>query len=148
MPIPQPAKEFIMTHFNANLSALDRLEIVVRTIKDDEVACSLLEKLLSSAEGYFCRVFEMETKMKMARLRMEAEELREFTENLDKNRRYAHEALISDLHIFNRYAIKEFGEDIPVGGIYSKSPESIRDRIAIADWAGELLTAVYKNRKR
>lgn len=148
MPIQQPAKEFIMNHFNPDLSALDRLEIVIRTISGDEVACSLLEKLLASAEAYFCKVFEMETRLKMARLRIEGAELRELTENLDKNRRYAHEALISDLHIFNRYAIREFSEDIPVGGIYSKQPESIRDRIAIADWAGELLAAVYQNRKR
>ena len=68
--------------------------------------------------------------------------------NLDKVRRYAHDALISDLHIFNRYIIKEYQDDVPVGGIFSKNPDAIRDRIAVADWAGELLAAVYQNRKR
>jgi hypothetical protein len=148
MAITNQAKDYIMSNFNPSLSALDRLEIIVRIIGGDEVACSHLEKLLSSAEAYFCKVFEMETRLKIARLRLEGEELRALTENLDKNRRYAHEALIADLHIFNRFFIKEFGEDVPVGGIFNKDPDAIRDRIAVADWAGELLTAVYQNRKR
>lgn len=131
-----------------SLTALERFEIIVRIISDNEVANTILEKLLNSAESYFCKVFDMESRLKMARLRLDGEELRDLTEDLNKNRRYAHEALISDLHIFNRYIIKEFGNDVPVGGIFSKDPEAISDRIAVADWAGELLTAVYQNRKR
>ena len=42
---------------------------------------------------------KLETRLKIARLRVDGNELRELTENLDKNRMYAHEALISDLHI-------------------------------------------------
>ena len=88
-----------MTYHNADMTALDRFEMVVRIIAENEVACSLMEKLLSAAERYFCKVFEMETRLKIARLRVDGNELRELTENLDKNRMYAHEALISDLHI-------------------------------------------------
>lgn len=148
MPISVIARDYAMAHFNADLSALDRLDIVVRIITDDEVACSLLEKLLSSAEAYFCRVCEMETRLRVARRRKKGEELRQYTENLDKNRRDAHDAHISDLHIFNRYIVREYEGEIPVGGIFSKDPEAIRNRVAVADWAGELLTAVYQNRKR
>jgi hypothetical protein len=130
------------------MTALDRFEMVVRVIAENEVACSLMEKLLSAAERYFCKVFEMETKLKIARLRVDGNELRELTENLDKNRTYAHEALISDLHIFNRYVMKEFADELPVGGIFNREPELIHNRVAVADWAGDLLSAVYQNRKR
>ena len=147
-PITNQAKDYVMSNFNPSLSALDRLEISIRIINSDEVACSLLEKLLSSAEAYYCKVFEMEARLKIARLRLEGEELHELTENLGKNRHYSHEALISDLHIFNRFIVREYGDDVPVGGIFNKDPDDIRDRIAVADWAGELLTAVYQNRKR
>lgn len=137
-----------MPNFNPPLSTLDRLEIIVRIISCDEVACSLLEKLLSSAEAYFCKVVEMETRLKIARLSLEEEELHALTENLDKNRHYAPEALISDLHIFNRFIVRQYEEDVPVGGIFDKDPDAIRDPIVVADWAGEVLTAVYQKRKR
>lgn len=140
-------KEYICMHFNPDLSAMDRLNIISRLVSQDEVAVSLLEKLLSTAEGYFGKVVLMEGQMKTARLRLEGEELRELTEVLDKNRKLAHEALISDLHIFNRYLLKNY-EDVPTGGIYSKDPDSIRDRVAIADWAGELLAALFNGRRR
>lgn len=146
--LPQPIKEHIMQNHNASSDALERFEAIIAIVSHDDVAVSLLDKLMDSAERYFGKVCEMERGLKIARLRMEGEELRERTEHLDKSRRYAHEALISNLHIFNRYILKEFTGDIPFGGIYSKAPESIRDRVAIADWSGELLTALYMNRKR
>jgi hypothetical protein len=146
--LPENIKEYVMTYHNADMTALDRFEMVVRVIAENEVACSLMEKLLSAAERYFCKVFEMETKLKIARLRVDGNELRELTENLDKNRSYAHEALISDLHIFNRYVMKEFADELPVGGIFNREPELIHNRVAVADWAGDLLSAVYQNRKR
>lgn len=132
----------------SHLTVLERFEIINRIITEDEVATSLLEKLLDSAEQYFCKVFQMESGIKMARLRLDGETLRDLTENLGKNRRFAHEVLISDLCIFNRYILKEFGDDVPLGGIFSKSLEAIQDSIAVADWAGELLTALYQNRRR
>lgn len=140
-------KEYIRMHFNPDLSAMDRLNIISRLVSQDEVAVSLLEKLLSTAEAYFGKVVLMESQLKTARLRLEGEDLRELTEVLDKNRKLAHEALISDLHIFNRYLLKNY-EDAPIGGLYSKSPDSIRDRVAIADWAGELLAALFNERRR
>ena len=148
MPANQQTKEFVVMYFNPDLTALERLEMIVRLVQQDEVAVSLLEKLMESAERYFCKVVEMESRLKVARLRLEDQELRDLTEVLDKTRHLAHEALISSLHIFNRYVLKEFGDDIPVGGLFNKNPEAIRDRIAVADWAGELLSALYKERRR
>ncbi|AJF08153.1 DUF3232 domain-containing protein [Geoalkalibacter subterraneus] len=142
-------KSYILGHFRGKEEcALERFNKVVEVVAGDDVAVSLLEKLLDSAERYFGTVCKMEARLKMARFRLEGEELRDLTETLDRNRRMAHEALISNLHIFNRYALKEFGEDMPIGGVFSKNPEAIRDRIAVGDWAGELLCALYVRRKR
>lgn len=138
----------IMTCHKAGVTALDHFEIIVRIIAGNEVAYSLLEKLLSSAEHYFCKAIEMETRLSIAQLSVDGNELCALTENLDKNRSYAHEALISDLHIFNRYIVKEFANELPKGGIFNRDPELIHDRIAVADWAGDLMSAVYQNRKR
>jgi len=137
-----------MTNNPPGHPALERLDEIIRLSADDEVTCSLLEKLLASAETFFCTVIAMETRLKVARLRLDVEELRVLHNHLVDNRRRAHEALIADLHIFNRYVLKEFGNGIPTGGIYSKSQESIENPDAIADWAGELLTAIYQNRRR
>jgi len=90
-------------------SVISKTSALIRLIADDEVACSLLEKLLTSTEAYFRNVFEMETRLKIARLRLEEVELRELNKHLDEIKWRAHEALIADLHIFNRYVIKEFG---------------------------------------
>ena len=127
-------------------AALARYEEVCAIIKGEEVALSLLDKLLESGEAYFVSVTTMERKMKSIRFRYEGEDLRERITSLDLNRKIAHDALLSNLHIFNRYFIKEF--DAPVGGVYSEDPESIRDRVAVADWLGHLLTALYEARKR
>lgn len=129
-------------------AAMERLEKVIRLAGEDEVAMSLLDKLLDSAERYFGTVVKMEARLKMARFRMDGDELRELVQTLDRNRHLAHEALLSNLHILNRYLFKEFGEEMPIGGIFSKDPEAIRDRAAVGDWAGELLYALYANRKR
>ncbi|MEA3427792.1 MAG: DUF3232 domain-containing protein [Thermodesulfobacteriota bacterium] len=102
---------------------------------------------IDSSEKYFGAVVRMEARLKTARFRLEGEELRALTSDLDRQRHYAHEALISNLHIFNRYLLKEF-DDVPVGGIFTENPEMIRDQIAVADWAGKLLCAIYNNRKQ
>ncbi|MFA7483902.1 MAG: DUF3232 domain-containing protein [Vulcanimicrobiota bacterium] len=135
-------------HRQGSDKTLERFERIVRLAGEDSVAISLIEKLVESAERYFTTVTSMEARLKMARLRLEGEELRDLAETLDRNRRLAHNALIDNLTIANRYLLKEFGEEIPVGGIFSKNPEAIRDRAAVGDWAGELLYALYTQRKR
>jgi hypothetical protein len=137
-----------MTYNSTDMTVLDRFEMIVRLIAENEVACSLMEKLLSSAESYFCMVFEMETKLKIARLRVDGNGLRELTENLEENCAHAQEVLISNLHIFNRYIVKEFANELPIGGVFNREPELMHDRLAVTDWAGDLMSAVYQNRKR
>lgn len=141
----------VSRHHVAEEGTMDRYSKVVQIISKDEVAVRLLEGLVDAASRYFERVIQMENRLATARFRLEGEELRSLTEDLDRSRRFSHEALISDLHIFNRYLVKEYSEDLAdenlVGGIFPR-PDAIRDRIAIADWAGDLLCGIYQNRTR
>lgn len=141
---------FIAEHYKTKVEGneLKRFEEIIDLVDGDEVALRLLEGLLEKAERYFSSVVKMESRLKMERFRLDPDQLRELTENLDQNRHMAHNALLSDLHILNRYLFKEFGKQVPVGGIFSESPEAIRDRAAVGDWAGRLLYALYDSRKR
>jgi len=143
-----PVRNYIENFFSTqDEKIMIQLNQIAELISDDEVAVSLLNTLIDSSEKYFGAVVRMETRLKTARFRLEGEELRELTSELDRQRHYAHEALISNLHIFNRYLLKEF-DDVPVGGIFTGNPEMIRDRIAVADWAGKLLCTIYNKRRK
>lgn len=135
-------------HTNSDL-AQQRFEQILRLIQGDDVSLSLLENLLESAERYFQTVVSMEHKVRLARLRLEGQNLRDFIHSLDTHRSLSHNTLLDNIAILNRYLFKKFGPDaVPVGGIYSKDPESIRVRALVGDWAGELLYGLYLNRKR
>jgi hypothetical protein len=138
----------IMGEYANEGRAMARLDEVLSVCGKDEVATSLLEKLLESAERYFQCVVSMERKVRLARFRLEGQDLRDLIQSLDTNRRLAHNTLIDNVAILNRYLFREFGGEIPVGGIFSKDPEAIRDRAVIGDWAGELLYSLYYARKR
>jgi len=138
----------IMGEYANEGRAMARLDEVLSVCGKDEVATSLLEKLLESAERYFQCVVSMERKVRLARFRLEGQDLRDLIQSLDTTRRLAHNTLIDNVAILNRYLFREFGEEIPVGGIFSKDPEAIRDRAVIGDWAGELLYSLYYARKR
>ena len=141
-------KDYMISYFSLKSEkAMMRFNEIIRIISGDEVAVSLLNTLIDSIERYFYTVVRMETKLKVLRFRLEADALQSLTIDLDRQRHLAHEALISNLHIFNRYILKEFDE-VPVGGIFSEDPTMIRDRIAVADWSGKLLCALFANRKR
>ena len=64
----------------------------------------------------------------------------------DKRRKIAHEALLSQLYIVNRALLKEelLKGKVPIGGIYSLNPDTIRDRNSVSDWAGYLVKALAR----
>ncbi|MDY0300266.1 MAG: DUF3232 domain-containing protein [Trichlorobacter sp.] len=149
--MPENILAYAGKNFQGKEEVVMRYQKVMTLVAQDEVAVKLLDGLLEAALRYFGRVVMMENRLATARFRLEGEELRHLTEELDRHRRYAHDALISDLHIFNRYLVKNYQEELLdeglEGGIFP-NPEAIRDRVAIADWAGELLSGIYQERKR
>lgn len=128
------------------MDAYERYSIKLELIKDDNTAISLLEKLIESAVNYISSVIKMEHSYKKF-LEYQTEELKEESSHLDKQRTIAHNDLISSLQAFNRYIIKNYQEDVPVGGIFSKDPHAIHNRRAVGDWAMELISSIYARRK-
>lgn len=130
----------------------ERIQLVLNLVNGDETACSLIEKACTSAFEYVAAVYTMEMTLKTQRFRLEGEGLRQLTESLDVTRRRKHDLLIDDIRIANRYLFKNYGQDIPEGGIYSGDPwhlsEDNLNRIAVGDWAGRLVYAFFEERKR
>jgi hypothetical protein len=116
-------------------------------IKGDDIAEQLLNNLTNVACEYIHVVVNADMLLRTQALRLEGEEYRQYVQSLDENRNRKHNALISALHAFNRYLLKEY-EDAPKGGIYSLSPDTIRDRVAVGDWAGRFVYEIFVNRKK
>lgn len=92
MPVKDYVKNFFPLQYE---NAMIRFNQVAEMVSNDDVAVSLLNTLVDSSEKYFGAVVRMETRLKTARFRLEGEDLRELTSDLDRQRHYAHEALIS-----------------------------------------------------
>jgi hypothetical protein len=133
-------------HTNA---AVDRFDEIIERLHADDSAIKLLNDLLTAAGHYLVAVVETESNLRIARKNLAGEDLRGLTSDLEASRSRAHNALIASLHAFNRYAVRQAedtGDILPPGVIFSGNPDRIRDRVAIADWAGELLAGIYRRR--
>ena len=140
----------------ANSSSCDSAYKRFSQIKDiliknkDEQGLGLLEDLVCKADRYIQSVVRMDLPASI-KFRLETYEFQEKITEMDRNRRIKHEALISQLKIFNRYLFRNYqaGCEVPVGGIYSLPPETLSpmDRHAVGDWAGFLILGLYDNRK-
>lgn len=127
--------------------ALERLQEVKEIVEGDATGERLIERTLEKASEYIGRVSSMERHLTLAKFRgIEGEILRDLTTRLDRSRRLAHDALISELFTANRYLFRNYADDMPVGGLFTLSPEAIHDRIAVGDWAGHLVGAIVANR--
>ncbi|MEM2956573.1 MAG: DUF3232 domain-containing protein [Candidatus Pacearchaeota archaeon] len=124
-------------------NAKGRYNNILNMLNDnnDSTGLELLESLVNSVVKYVSHVSRMEHRIKQWKYTMEDKEYMEAITNLDRTRRIYHESLISNLTIMNRYLFKNYTQT-PVGGIYSFDPETVRDRNAIADWAGFLYSAL------
>ena len=133
-------------------TAKARIDEIIASVKEDKNALNLIHGVLAKAQNYVDRVFAMETALQTQRPYTEGGELRKLTEDLDGLRSIAHNALISEIQIVNRYLFKTFGPDvIPPGGVYSKDPVHLTSnayRSSIGDWAGELVVEYFTGRKK
>jgi hypothetical protein len=127
--------------------ALNRYIAICELIKNDDKAVTLLNNLINLAIEYISVVVNNDLILKTQALKLNGNEYREFVQSLDEKRSRKHNALISALHAFNRYLLENY-EDAPIGGIYSFPPDSIHDRVAVADWAGNFIYEIFANRKR
>lgn len=128
---------------NSARDAKERFTQIEQIVKGEETAEGFLWDVLMSADKYVSRVVNMGAQIQKANITsLDRGEYQEVVKEMDEARRMSHESLISNLHCCNRYLFNKFGDEIPVGGVYSLPPESIRDRSAIGDWAGYLVEAM------
>lgn len=103
--------------------------------KDDLKA---VENFITDCGRYVDKVTAMEAALVSARFRMEPEDYRELIIELDRSRKYAHDALIASVRLINRLC-----------GVYGA--ECVYDgpdeRILIAELAIEVAAEFFKERK-
>ncbi len=132
--------------------AFDRYELILDFLnsKSDEKALRLIDELINKAARYIDIVNNYERIMQLQKFRAQYEEkITEEFKRLDDIRKIAHNALISQLKIVNRYLFKNYGKAILPGGIYSLKPETLvledsKSRDFIAYWAGYIVEALYR----
>ncbi len=123
-----------------NIKAFERFSEIENIVQDDSLAGDMLKKLVRSATRYIGHVANVEAEIRNFNSSENYfKDEGAYREELGNTRRIYHNALISNLHVLNRYLFQNYEGDVPTGGIYSKSPDSIKDRNAIGDWAGSLV---------
>lgn len=128
----------------------ERVRSVVNLVRGDKKAIELIGAVLTRALNYVTAVYTMETQMPQVILFAEQGERMHTAARLDRNRSLAHNALIDEMKICNRYLFKTFGREvIPPGGIYSSDPIHLTSntyRYEIGTWAGEVVNSYFKER--
>lgn len=80
-----------------------------------------------------------ETQVRIAYSRLEGEDLRDAVERADRSRRIAHEGAISQASVLNR-----------ICGMYGVNPiftGDVEDRWQVAEFCGEVVSKIFKERK-
>jgi len=143
-------KEYILKNENKNKveESIERYEAISDLVEGDDIGENLLGNLIEKASEYVKVICRNDVIVNTQAKRLEGEEFRELMMELDRRRTSAHDALISALHALNRYCLKEYEDECPKGGIYSLDPSTIRNRIAVGDWAGQLVYGIFVKRKK
>ena len=143
-------KEYILKNENKNKveESIERYEAISELVEGDDIGENLLGNLIEKASEYVKVVCRNDVIGNTQAKRLEGEEFRELMMELDRRRTSAHDALISALHALNRYCLKEYEDECPKGGIYSLDPSTIRNRVAVGDWAGQLIYGIFVRRKK
>ena len=136
-------------------AAVTRYDTICDIVKDDKMGSQLVRDVVDSADRYVGVVLSFEARIKMANA-PDSENWRsnrdrgtsEIIAELDSSRRLSHNALIDGLMSTNRYLFKNFQGKVPIGGLYSLPPETIRDRNAVGDWAGDLIFGLKKSYRK
>ena len=144
-------KEYILKNErdkNRVEESIERYKTISDLVEGDDIGENLLGNLIEKASEYVKVICRNDVICNTQAKRLEGEEFRELMMELDRRRKSAHDALISALHALNRYCLKEYEGECPKGGIYSFDPSTIRNRVAVGDWAGQLVYGIFIKRKK
>jgi hypothetical protein len=128
--------------------ALESFEQIMQGIADDDEAVSLFDELLKAAECYFLSVVGMESRLKMAGLRLGGQAFQGLFETMHRRRSAAYDALVSARCAFNRHLSRRQGKEASSSGTCFGDPKTTPESVAMDDWAGALLCTLYRGRKR
>jgi hypothetical protein len=156
LPLPELRDEGIEDYVHEQSAevgfegAKDRVLEILKIVQEDDTAVEMINDTLSSLFRYIETIYNMEITVKMLSFRWEGEELKERIERHDKNRKRAHDALISSLISTTRYLNTHFSQKVPETGIYNGDREHLiqKNRVAIADWAIELEHEILLSRNK
>lgn len=124
------------------MNILNKIEKINDKFSNDELLLDLLKDVLDLANDYVKKVNMMETRIRIASLRLDPSEYRIQVQEMDTARRRTHNALIRQLNAFDRLMRSENSEDLCLfNGDYN-------DRYEIANWAGEICHILFTNRGR
>jgi len=129
MPEKQKVKQKILNLINAiNGSSGQHKDSDLRAVEDFIADCG----------SYVERVTAMEAALATARYHMEPDNYQDLIVRLDRNRKYAHDALIASVRLMNRLC-----------GVYNAKPvyTGPDERILIAELAAEVAMEFFKERK-
>ena len=137
-----------MTDKKKEEKAFDKYKQVVDelTKREDKKGLQLVKELVEKCLNYIRITVEMETTIKILRFReISEEELKATVSNMDMNKSKAHDLLISQLHLVNRYIFRNnILKNNPDEGIFSLGSSNLDNRDIIGDWAYFLVSALYK----
>ncbi len=122
----------------------DRIREIREIIGADEQAKKLIENVLIKASDYIRQIERME---RILAVHSGSYDFQDKFDSADRLRTIKHNALISDLNIANRYLFKEYGDMIPVGGLFVGPVEQFHQREIIGDWAVELVNEMRQEQE-
>lgn len=115
-------------------------EVLVGQFKDDEEMLDFIKERMQYICNYVEKVTMMEYSIPLLRARFEGQDLIDKIENLDKQRRIAHEMAISAVKQMNRLCVAEGVEKLFNG--------NEEDRYEIADFCGMVVNTLFEGRTR
>lgn len=127
---------------------ISRVNEIADIIEEDPKAVEFLNGLLEDVGHYAHRVYKTETQSRFLKFKLEGKDLHSAVENIDRSQRSAHNRLIDDIRIFNRYIFTHF-ENVPENGIAPLPREALQneDRDEIAKWAFSLFMGYLSQRE-
>jgi|LSQX01.3.fsa_nt_gb hypothetical protein len=102
-------------------------------------ATEYIEEILKSCGEYIKRVNDMESAIQVARFIMEDKDYREYISNLDRSRKLAHDGVIANVAILNRYC-----RLVELPPIYKGD---LNSRIEVAEFAKKVVDEYFEDRK-
>jgi len=119
----------------------EKIEKLVRLLNGagEQDMAKDMDEILKSCAFYIDRVVAMESAQSILRFTLEPDDYRMTLTELDKNRKIAHNGLIANVKLMNRYC-----KLVGIDPIFKGDTDS---RIEVAEFAMEIVKDIFETRK-